>query len=127
MRLDHISIYTEDLERLKDFYLKYFAVKSNEKYHNISTGLQTYFLYFEDGARLELMQRPGLLKKDRSLPETGFCHLSFGVENRQMVDELTELLVKDGYILKSHPRITGDGYYESCILDPDGNEVEIIA
>ena len=119
MFIDHIAIYTNDLERMKDFYIKYFSGKSNEKYYNEKTGVQTYFISFSGGARLEIMKRPDLSAIDRSISTDGFTHLSFCVESKEKVDELTATLVKDGYTLKSAPRTTGDGYYESCILDPD--------
>lgn len=127
MYIDHISIYTNDLERLKDFYVKYFFGRANDKYQNEKTGLQTYFISFEGGARLELMQRPDLNERDKTRPSDGLTHLSFCVGNREKVEEMTQILVKAGYALKSGPRETGDGYYESCILDPDSNEVEIVA
>lgn len=127
MFLDHVSIYTNDLERLKNFYTKYFLGEANNKYHNERTGLQTYFISFEGGARLEIMMRPKLSERDKSKPSEGLTHLSFCVGSKEKVDELTQTIVKDGYLLKSAPRITGDGYYESCILDPDSNEVEIVA
>jgi lactoylglutathione lyase len=126
MYLDHISILTNDLERLKEFYIKYFFGKANGKYHNPKTGLETYFITFEEGARLELMQRPGLDARDRLQLSDGLTHLAFCTGSREKVDALTKILTDDGYRLKSAPRTTGDGYYESCILDPDFNEVEII-
>lgn len=127
MYLDHIAIYTNDLERLKEFYLKYFDGKANDRYHNEKTGLQTYFITFEGGARLELMSKPELAERDKLKPSVGITHLAFRIGSREKVDELTHALVRDGYHLKSAPRETGDGYYESCILDPDSNEVEIVA
>jgi len=125
--LDHTAIYTFNLERLKEFYVKYFSGRANEKYHNPRTGLQTYFITFEGGARLELMQRPELLPGDKTILTEGLTHLAFRTDSRDRVDELTGTLVRDGYTLKSGPRETGDGYYESCILDPDSNEIEITA
>ncbi len=127
MYIDHIAIYTNNLERLKDFYTKYFSGRANNKYHNEKTGLQTYFISFDGGARLELMQKPDLTGLDKSRSSDGLIHLSFCVGSREKVDELTQILIKDGYALKSGPRETGDGYYESGILDPDSNEVEIMA
>lgn len=125
MKIDHVAIYTDDLERLKEFYLRYFFGKANEKYYNPRTGLQTYFITFDGGSRLELMQRPGLTPRSGEAFPAGLTHFAFCTGSRERVDELTALLVKDGYILKSGPRMTGDGYYESCILDPDSNEIEI--
>jgi lactoylglutathione lyase len=127
MYLEHTAIYTNDLDRLKDFYTKYFSGRANEKYHNAKTGLQTYFISFRGGSRLELMQRPELGARDKSALADGLIHISFCVGSREKVDELTQVLINDGYSVKSIPRETGDGYYESCILDPDLNEVEIMA
>ena len=128
MHIDHISIYTHDLERLKEFYCKYFSGKVNEKYRNPKTGLETYFITFESGTtRLEIRSRPGMKEKDNAFMSAGLAHLAFCAGSREQVDELTRELVRDGYMLKSGPRETGDGYYESCILDPDSNEVEITA
>lgn len=127
MIINHIAIYTNDLERLKDFYEKYFSAISNNKYHNQKTGLETYFLSFENGARLEIMTRPNLNINESISPFCGFIHLAFSLGNKETVDSLTNKLVKDGYTLLSGPRTTGDGYYESCILDPDGNQIELVA
>jgi lactoylglutathione lyase len=128
MHIDHISIYTHDLERLKEFYCKYFSGKANEKYRNPKTGLETYFISFESGStRLEIMSRPGMKEKENTSMSAGLTHVAFCAGSREKVDELTRTLVRDGYRLKSGPRETGDGYYESCILDPDSNEVEITA
>ncbi len=128
MRIDHIAIYTEDLERLKQFYLTYFHAVSNRGYHNERTGLRTYFLTFEDGTRLELMTRPGMMIVDApqaSAYLTGYTHLAFSVGSRELVNSLTDRLERDGYPVVSRPRVTGDGYYESGILDPDGNYIEL--
>lgn len=125
MHLEHTAIYTCDLERLKEFYVKYFEGRANDKYCNPRTGLQTYFITFDGGSRLELMQKPQLVSRDKALQTEGLNHLAFSVGSREKVDERTRTLVRDGYVLKSGPRETGDGYYESCILDPDANEIEI--
>jgi len=114
------------LEKTKEFYVKYFQAKANEKYHNKNTGLQTYFLSFPDSeTRLEIMTRPELSgREDRAMNE-GFIHLAFSVGSKEKVDELTEGLVKDGFRCLSGPRTTGDGYYESVIEDCEGNLIEI--
>ena len=126
MKIDHMAIYVSNLEKTKEFYVKYFQAKANEKYHNKNTGLQTYFLSFPDsGTRLEIMTRPGLsVREDKSMNE-GFIHLAFSVGSKEKVDELTEGLVKDGFRCLSGPRTTGDGYYESVIEDCEGNLIEI--
>lgn len=126
MKIHHIALYTEDLERLKAFYEKYFNAVSNNLYHNPKTGLKTYFLSFEDGSKLEIMSRPEIETEEKTLLHNGYIHIAFNVSSKEKVDELTELLRNDGYKVISNPRTTGDGYYESCILDPDSNQVEII-
>lgn len=127
MEISHTSLYTTDLERMKQFYETYFHASAGPKYRNPKTGLETYFLSFEGTAQLEIMTRPGLT--EASLPEfpTGWDHLAFRTGSRETVNELTERLACDGYRTLSAPRITGDGHYESCVADPDGNLIEIVA
>ena len=125
MRIEHIAIYTADMERMREFYEKYFGGTSNTMYHNPRTGLRTYFLTFDDGAQLELMTRPGLDDPEKKEFRTGYTHLSFSVGSKEKVDELTACLKQEGYPVLSGPRTTGDGYYESCVRDPEGNLVEI--
>ena len=126
MKIDHVAIYVNNLEKTKKFYVKYFQAKTNEKYHNKNTGLQTYFLSFPDSeTRLEIMTRPGLSARENKAMNEGFIHLAFSVGSKGKVDELTEKLVKDGYKCLSGPRTTGDGYYESVVEDCEGNFIEI--
>jgi lactoylglutathione lyase len=126
MKINHIALYTNDLEQLRAFYMKYFDASSNPGYHNKNTGLRTYFLTFGDNTRLEIMTRPGLEQSSRSPLQTGYIHLAFSAGSKEMVDTLTAALENDGYTVFSKPRTTGDGYYESCVLDPDGNQIEIV-
>lgn len=126
MKIEHVSLYTSNLARARAFYETYFGGTACALYHNQKTGLQTYFLSFADGARLELMTRPGLADAAEGL-RVGWAHLAFSTGSRAQVDELTARLRADGYPVVSGPRVTGDGYYESCVLDPDGNTVEITA
>ncbi len=125
MRIDHIALFTEDSERLRTFYCAYFGATSNAMYHNPRTGLKTYFLSFSDGARLELMSRPDVTGIVSADCQTGYAHVSFALGSKDEVDRLTDLLVQNGYPCISGPRTTGDGYYESCVLDPDGNRIEL--
>lgn len=125
MKIEHIAMYVNNIEDIKEFFIKYFKAESNEKYHNPKTGLQTYFLTFEDGARLEIMNRPELISAEKSLMQTGYIHLAFSVGSKEKVDQLTEELREASYEVLSGPRTTGDGYYESCILGPEGNIIEI--
>ena len=125
MKIEHVAVYVRDLEKAKTFYETYFDAVSNELYHNPKTGLKTYFLTFGCGARLELMNRPDMEDPGKTLLRTGFIHVSFSVGSKEKVDQLTAELRADGYRVISGPRTTGDGYYESCVLDPEGNQIEI--
>ena len=126
MRIDHAALFCRDLEQLRQFFINYFDARSNEQYHNSRTGLRTYILSFTEGStRLELMQRPDVLDADPSQPAIGYVHLSFVVGSRKGVDLLTRRLAADGYTVTSGPRTTGDGYYESSILGPEGIQIEL--
>ena len=125
MRIEHIAMYVNDLEKAKDFFIKYFHAKSNDGYHNKNTDFRSYFLTFDDGARLEIMNKPGMTDEEKSLARTGYIHIAFSLGSKQAVDDLTKLLLTDGYPVISGPRTTGDGYYESCIIGIEGNQIEI--
>ncbi|MBD7914657.1 VOC family protein [Clostridium sp. Sa3CUN1] len=125
MRIEHIAMYVNDLEKAKKFFEKYFDAKSNELYHNKNTNFKSYFLTFDDGARLEIMNKPEMNDSEKNLVQTGFIHIAFSVGSKEKVDELTMELKKDGYNVISGPRTTGDGYYESCIVGIEGNQIEI--
>lgn len=125
MRIDHIAMYVNDLEATKDFFVSYFRAIPNEGYHNLKTGFRSYFLSFEDGARLEIMTKPKMEDAEKTMNRTGFAHIAFSVGNREAVDALTLRLKNDGYSVVSGPRTTGDGYYESCIVGVEGNLIEI--
>jgi lactoylglutathione lyase len=126
MRIDHIALFCRDLEQMRQFFIDHFEAVSNELYHNPRTGLRTYILTFPDGStRLELMQRPDTIGLDPSKPNIGFIHVSFAVGSKDAVDEKTIELRDAGYKVVSGPRNTGDGYYESCILGPEGIQIEI--
>ena len=125
MKIEHIAMYAEDLEAVRDFFIKYFDAVSNEGYHNKKTGFRSYFLSFDSGARLEVMNKPGMTDAEKGLARTGYIHAAFSVGSKERVDELTQRLKEDGYEVLSGPRVTGDGYYESCIVAIEGNQVEI--
>ena len=127
MRIEHIAIWTHDLERLRHFYETYFGGTANAKYVNPRKQFESYFLSFTDGARLELMQMPAVPpnKNDVEQQFTGYIHIAFSAGSREAVDALTDRLRADGYRILDGPRTTGDGYYESSVLDPDGNRIEI--
>ena len=125
MKIEHIALYVHDLEGARDFFLTYFDAVSNAGYHNPTTNFRSYFLTFGDGARLELMTRPEMDHLPKSPIRTGFVHLAFSTGSREKVDALTFRLKNDGYRILSGPRVTGDGYYESCVEGFEGNILEI--
>ena len=125
MRIEHIAMYVNDLEGMRDFFIRWFGAVSNGGYHNRHTDFRSYFLTFSDGARLEIMHRPDMTDTEKGSARTGFIHLAFSVGSREKVEELTAGLKAAGYPVLSGPRTTGDGYYESCILGPEGNQIEI--
>lgn len=125
MKIDHIAMYVNDLEKAKKFFTTYFHAKANSGYHNTETDFRSYFLTFEEGSRLEIMNRPTMEDADKSLTRTGFIHIALSVGSKEKVDLLTEQLKQDGYEVVSGPRTTGDGYYESCIVGIEDNQIEI--
>lgn len=125
MKIDHIAMYVNNLEETKEFFVKYFNAASNDGYHNKSTDFRSYFLTFEDGARLEIMNRPDMQDDDKGIGRTGYIHIAFSVGSKEKVDRLTARLKNDGFQVLSGPRTTGDGYYESCIIAIEGNQIEI--
>ena len=124
MRIEHVAIWVTNLEAQRAFYEQYFAARASQKYRNPRTQFESYFLSFESGGRLELMHRTGLDPHDGT-ERIGLAHLAFSVGSRQRVDEMTRDLQRAGLPLLDGPRETGDGYYESCLLDPEGNRLEV--
>ncbi len=125
MKIEHVALYANDLEKTRNFFLKYLGARSNEGYHNQKTGFRSYFLSFDDGARLEIMNKPEMPDFPKELARTGYAHIAFSVGSKEKVDILTAELKADGYEVVSGPRTTGDGYYESCIIAIEGNQIEI--
>lgn len=125
MKVNHIALYTNQLEKMKHFYETYFDAKSNEGYYNEKKQFRSYFLTFEENVRLEIMEKPNVEVRDSSKESLGLVHIAFSVGSKENVEQLTKRLVDDGYSLYSEPRVTGDGYYESCVGDPDENRIEI--
>lgn len=125
MKIEHIAMYVKDIEAAREFFVKYLGGTSNDGYHNNTTDFQSYFISFDDGARLELMTRPELADLEKPLNRTGYIHIAFSVGSKEAVDTLTNRLKEDGFAVVSGPRTTGDGYYESCIAIIEGNQIEI--
>ena len=125
MKIEHVAMYVNDLEKARDFFIKYLGGVSNDGYHNTKTGFKSYFISFDDGSRLELMNKPEMTDDEKVLARTGYIHIAFSLGSKEAVDELTELLKSNGYEVVSGPRTTGDGYYESCIIGIEGNQIEL--
>lgn len=123
--IEHAALWTPDLERSRRFYENYFDATAGEKYVNPDKDFSSYFLTFDSGARLELMHTPGMATALEEEPVAGYAHIALSVGSERAVDSLTAQLQDDGYAICSGPRRTGDGYYESIVLDPDDNRVEI--
>ena len=125
MFIEHIAMYVNDLEASRDFFVKYLGGRSDTVYHNKNTGFRSYFISFDDGSRLELMNKPGLDDKEKSLNRTGYAHIAFSTGSKEKVDEITARLKAEGFEVVSGPRTTGDGYYESCVVVFEGNQIEL--
>lgn len=125
MRIEHLAIWVADLEVMRSFYENYFNARSGEIYRNTKKGFSSYFLSFEQGARLELMQKPDISSLPNPKEHLGIIHFAISTGTKEIVDSLTEKLRSDGFEVEGEPRTTGDGYYESVVLDPEGNRIEI--
>jgi lactoylglutathione lyase len=133
MKLEHVALYVDDLEAMREFYCDHLGAQANAKYRNATTGFESYFLSFESGAQVEIMSHPETVVNDpvggagRHLKSLGYIHLAFSLGSRDAVDRKTNDLAQAGVVILSQPRQTGDGYYESVILDPEGNQIELVA
>ncbi len=125
MKIEHIALYVNNLEETRKFFIKYLGAKSDDGYHNFQTGFKSYFLSFDEGTRIEIMNKPGMTDLPKQLARTGYAHIAFSVGSQEKVDVLTDELKADGYEVISGPRTTGDGYYESCIVAVEQNQIEI--
>ncbi len=126
MKIEHIALWVIDLELMRNFYQKFFNMKCGEKYRNLDKGFSSYFLSFDSGARIEIMNRTDISSETGIKGmSTGLTHIAISVGSEEMVDKLTEAIRKNGFKIVGEPRTTGDGYYESVVLDPEGNYIEI--
>jgi lactoylglutathione lyase len=129
MKLEHIAIWTDNIELLRNYYVSFFEGQSNEMYINPKTQFQSYFISFESGARLEIMSMPNIPENTNdtiNAQHKGIIHIAFSVATKQEVDAKAALLQANGFELLNGPRVTGDGYYEFVTLDPDMNRLEVI-
>ena len=127
MKIGHIAIWTKDMEALKEFYTHYFGGVSNEKYINPVTKFESFFISFETGAKLELMRKPSIDKQRAHEESIGLTHIAFTLGSKEAVLSLTETLRSEGFRIVGEPRTSGDGYFESVVLDTEGNRIELLA
>ncbi len=125
MTIEHAAMYVNDLEAAREFFVTYLDGVSNDGYHNRNTGFRSYFISFGSGARLELMNKAEMDDFAKPLSRTGYAHIAFSTGSKEKVDMLTEKLKSAGFEVVSGPRTTGDGYYESCIVAVEGNQIEL--
>lgn len=125
MKIEHIAMYVNDLEKAKNFFIEYFDGHANAGYYNKTTHFRSYFITFDEGSRLEIMQKPEVSDFEKPPARTGYIHVAFSVGSKEAVDALTERLKNAGFKVASGPRTTGDGYYESCIVAIEDNQIEI--
>ena len=127
MRIEHLAIWVKDLDAMKRFYVTYFDAVPGEMYHNPKKDFNSYFLSFkEGGSRLELMHRPdSAVRQNENIEFMGITHFAISVGSKGKVDALTDRLRDSGFKIVGEPRTTGDGYYESVVLDPEKNRIEI--
>ena len=126
-RIEHVALWTEDLERLRRFYEQFLGGRASALYRNERTGFESYFLEFGDGPRLELMRMSEIAPRPGEGRALGLVHIAFSLGAEAAVDDLTRRIEEAGYDVAHDPRRTGDGYYESVVLDPDGNRIELTA
>ena len=125
MVIEHMAMYVNDLEKTRDFFVRFLDGKSNDGYRNEKTGFRSYFISFDSGARLEIMTKPDMSDNTKDLNRTGYAHIAFSMGSKERVDELTKKISDAGFEVVSGPRVTGDGYYESCIVAVEGNQIEL--
>lgn len=127
MNIEHVAIYVNNLEVVKEFYVKYFGAKASEKYTNFRNDFSSYFLEFDNGSRFEIMHRSAMIDPKKDKYRSGYHHIALNVGDKKAVDDLTAKLQDDGIFIVAPPRKTGDGYYASIVADPEDNEIELLA
>ena len=127
MNIEHVAIYVNNLEVVKNFFVKYFGAKASEKYTNFRNDFSSYFLVFDNGSRFEIMHRSTMIDPKKAKYRSGYHHVALDVGSKSDVDALTAKIEDDGFFIVAAPRTTGDGYYASIVSDPEGNEIELLA
>lgn len=126
IKIEHIGIWVKDLELMKDFYTNYFKGVSRKKYTNSIKKFESYFIIFESGAKLELMHKESISNENTNEEQIGISHIAFSLGSVDAVLMLTERFRTDGIRILGEPRTTGDGYFESVVLDIEGNRIELV-
>jgi lactoylglutathione lyase len=126
-RIEHIALWVSDLDAMCEFYSSAFSARVSGRYENPAKGFSSRFLTFESGARLELMTSTTFapLRSEAGAQRMGLTHLAISLGSETLVDDLTSRLRASGAAILECPRRTGDGYYESVVLDPEGNRLEL--
>jgi lactoylglutathione lyase len=126
-RIEHIALWVSDLDAMCEFYASAFSARVSGRYENPAKGFSSRFLTFESGSRLELMTTTTLdpLSSEAGAQRMGLTHLAISLGSETLVDDLTSRLRSSGAAILEGPRRTGDGYYESVVLDPEGNRLEL--
>lgn len=124
MKIEHIAIWVNNIDEMIDFYTHFFNGIAGNRYHNVLKGFESCFVSFEKGPRIELMKQKDVVS-DQMPVHTGYAHISFQLGSRSEVDTFIRNLLKNNVPVVDGPRVTGDGYYEAVILDPEKNRIEI--
>jgi lactoylglutathione lyase len=128
LRVEHVGLWVRNLEQMRDFYVAELGGRTGPLYENARTGFRSYFVSFGSGARLELMSRPLDQAAEPAGSEAfGYAHVAFRLDSREAVEDAVDRLEAAGVVVLGRPRVTGDGYYEAVVRDPEGNCIELVA
>ncbi|MGI6110407.1 MAG: VOC family protein [Eubacteriaceae bacterium] len=126
MRIDHISMFATRPEEVKAFYVKYFGATPSKEFIDTESGLPSYYLTFDDGSRVEILNRPEITRMAKNHIDLGYIRVSYMLDSREEVDKLANRLQSDGYAIIQQPKETPDGFYDCVVLDPDDNQIVIM-
>ncbi len=129
MRIEHVALWVADIDRVCAFYERFFGARVGPLYENPAKGFSSRFLSFATGARIEVM-RTTTLAPMPPIPGSqrmGLTHFALQLDSESAVDRVTADIRAAGHEVLDGPRRTGDGHYESVVLDTEGNRVELTA
>lgn len=126
-RIEHVAMWVTDLDAMCAFYAEAFDAAVGPLYENARHGFASRFVTLASGARLEFMTSGELhpVRHEPGAQRMGLTHVALALGSVAAVDELTARLGERGVPVLDGPRWTGDGYYESVVLDPEGNRLEL--